>query len=306
MVVCKHSRNQHLWKRTWYDASWPPIIWIVWVEQHSNPLLQQILSLHPTSCKQAHLFQIEEIQIKNEPQKVCFHFCGGLLIVIFLNCRSYFAFRLASLHHQFFLRLRTEYTSLQGLSQQFGIPLKDIKNETNSLYKLEALTKPHHKESLNGTVNAETEFQIEFRTSAPKQRIANANNCKRSKSISNFEALEINEDFQNKENEIPVQKRRSGLVLDSSCLSGLPVLNPDKRRGVKMGMRAFSSMGQRVCRSMEAVNASGSEDLEQLSLHSVSLCCSSPSTPGEAYILGRYLVNANFIQNPLEALEVSI
>lgn len=183
--------------------------------------------------------------------------------------------------------MRTEYASLQSLSQQFGVPLKEIKNKTNSLYKLEALTKPLYEESLNGTVNAETEFQIEFRTSLQPQQKMISNNYKRSKSISNFDELEINEKCQNKENEssqqvCSVQKKRSGLILDSSCLSGLPSLNPDKRRGVKMGVRAFSNVSQRVCRSMEAVNTASNEDLEQLSLHSVSLCCSSPSTPKSA------------------------
>ncbi|XP_076628266.1 uncharacterized protein LOC143345237 [Colletes latitarsis] len=36
--------------------------------------------------------------------------------------KSYFAFKLTSLHHQFFLRLRTELTSLQGLAKEFGVP----------------------------------------------------------------------------------------------------------------------------------------------------------------------------------------
>lgn len=216
------------------------------------------------------------------------------------------------MHHQFFLRLRTEYASLHSLSQQFGVPLKDIKNKTNSLYKLEALTKPLIEESLNGTVNAETEFQIEFRTSALSKRKSIETNYKRSKSVSNFDELEINEKCQNKENEncqivCNAQKRRSGLILDSSCLSGLPLLNPDKRRGVKMGVRAFSSVSRRVCRSMEAVNTESTEDLEQLSLRSVSLCCSSPSTPqsaipendllcapqAQAYILGKLVTTLN-------------
>ncbi|XP_076226912.1 uncharacterized protein LOC116427851 isoform X2 [Nomia melanderi] len=36
--------------------------------------------------------------------------------------KSYFAFKLTSLHHQFFLRLRSELTSLQGLAKEFGVP----------------------------------------------------------------------------------------------------------------------------------------------------------------------------------------
>lgn len=222
--------------------------------------------------------------------------------------RSYFAFRLASLHHQFFLRLRTEYTSLNSLSQQFGIALKDIKNETNSLYKLEALTNPVYAEHNNGTVNAETEFQIAFRAStrSSTRHSSQDKECKRSKSVNDFVILNelINEEFQNKENENPrsnvsvAQKRRSGLILDSSCLADFPMGNADKRRGVKMGIRAFSGVGCRISRSMEAVNGPISEDLEQLSLQSVSLHCSSPSLPRSpvaecppplsgAYVLGR-------------------
>ncbi|CAK9796355.1 FERM and PDZ domain-containing protein 2 [Anthophora quadrimaculata] len=37
--------------------------------------------------------------------------------------KSYFAFKLTSLHHQFFLRLRSELTSLQGLAKEFGVPM---------------------------------------------------------------------------------------------------------------------------------------------------------------------------------------
>lgn len=65
-----------------------------------------------------------------------------------------------------------------------------------------------------------------------------------------------------------------------------------------MGTRAISNLGVRVSRSMEAVNGVLCEDLEQLSLQSVSLHCSSPSLPrspvveypdpfGEAYIIGK-------------------
>ncbi|XP_011686484.1 PREDICTED: uncharacterized protein LOC105449177 [Wasmannia auropunctata] len=41
--------------------------------------------------------------------------------------KSYFAFKLTSLHHQFFLRLRSELTSLQGLAKDFGVPLTEAK-----------------------------------------------------------------------------------------------------------------------------------------------------------------------------------
>ncbi|XP_043270741.1 uncharacterized protein [Venturia canescens] len=37
--------------------------------------------------------------------------------------KSYYAFKLTSLHHQFFLKLRSEVTSLHGLAKDFGVPL---------------------------------------------------------------------------------------------------------------------------------------------------------------------------------------
>lgn len=183
-----------------------------------------------------------------------------------------------------------------------------MKNETNSLQKLEALTNPAFTERNNGTVNAETEFRIEFRASTRSStQHSEDKERKRSKSVNDFALLNeelINEEYQNKENENPrsnvlaLPRKRSGLILDSSCLSDFPMGNADKRRGVKMGVRAFSNVGLRVSRSMEAVNAPIGEDLEQLSLQSVSLHCSSPSLPRSpvaesaaplsgAYILGK-------------------
>lgn len=182
-----------------------------------------------------------------------------------------------------------------------------MKNETNSLYKLEALTNPLYMLD-SATVNAETEFKIEFCPSTKSSlRHSPQNKCKRSKSISNFGAVNdelLIEEYQNKENENPQhlktegQKGYDGLILDSSYLSGLPNSSVwDKRRGVKMGIRAFTNNGQRVSRSMEAVNALTNDDLEQLSLQSTSLHCSSTSIskspvveyrePQDAYILGK-------------------
>ncbi|KRT85480.1 FERM domain containing protein [Oryctes borbonicus] len=262
--------------------------------------------------------------------------------------KSYFTFRLASLHHQFFLRLRTEFTSLQTLSQQFGIPLKDMKNETNSLFKLEALTNPYLTLD-KGSVNAETEFRIEFKSSFRDDTPTSSSNCqnnnnnangnsnninnnnrRRSKSVNDFKMMEfdepVNEEHQNKENERPtfrrlVSRNRDGLILDSSCLSGLSNHQQnaacDKRRGVKMGTRAFSNNGHRVSRSMEAVNVLAGEDLEQLSLQSVSINYSSSSTPQsptneskrstDAYIIGSSIKSdKNFLPDLQESLSRSL
>lgn len=172
-----------------------------------------------------------------------------------------------------------------------------MKNETNSLYKLEALTNPNYVHS-DGTVNAETEFKIDFRASSRNgDDFRNDSNVRRSKSANDFNDLDesINEEFQNKENENPGLKNRTGtgLILESKYLSGLPtVMSAEKRRGVKMGTRAFTNVGPRVSRSMEAVNTN--EYLEEMSLQSVSLHCSSNSiskstgVSDEPYILGKF------------------
>lgn len=170
-----------------------------------------------------------------------------------------------------------------------------MKNETNSLYKLEALTNPNYVSS-DGTVNAETEFKIDFRASSRTgEHFRNDSNVRRSKSANDFNDLDetINEDYQNKENENPGMKNHSGLILESKYLSGLPTaMSAEKRRGVKMGTRAYANVGPRVSRSMEAVNTN--EYLEEMSLQSVSLHCSSNSISkstglsDEAYILGKY------------------
>lgn len=202
--------------------------------------------------------------------------------------KSYFTFRLASLHHQFFLRFRTDYISSYTLSQQFGVPLKDMKNEANSLYKLDSLM--NSNQTHKGSVNPDTEFKIEFRSSSRMTRhLKVANKLKKAKSIGNF-SESINECFQNKENE----KNGFGLVLESKHLSGFAVNSNDKRRGVKMGTRAFVTCKSGLSRSMEAVNAINTEYLEEMSLQSVSLHCSSTSasrpttgkcTPNEVYVL---------------------
>lgn len=195
-----------------------------------------------------------------------------------------------------------------------------MKNETNSLYKLEALTN-RYRQLDAASVNAETEFRIEFRaSSASSHEIPSDNKWRRCRSVADFGTVDQGDDadgldnleaFQNKENEQPGKQHR-GLILDSSCLSGMSGLSGinfgDKRRGVKMGTRAFSNVlpvGQRVSRSMEAVNVLGTDELEQLSLQSVSIPCSeaSMSSPTqeskpEAYVLGLFLFIAYFRWDP--------
>ncbi|XP_050303914.1 tyrosine-protein phosphatase non-receptor type 13-like [Anthonomus grandis grandis] len=182
--------------------------------------------------------------------------------------KSYFAFRLASLHHQFFLRLRTEYASLQSLSHQFGVPLKEAKNQAN--LELEALNQP-------------TEFTVQF--NYPGLKLPSPS-YKRAKSIQDLTFT--NEEHQNKENERPA---KYNLMLDSSDLAGCS-LHAEKRIGVKMGTKMYSKTTPRVSRSMEHVN--DPEFFERMSLESVSFHCSSKaSCEGDAYAIMESTLKSN-------------
>ncbi|XP_066151997.1 tyrosine-protein phosphatase non-receptor type 13-like [Euwallacea fornicatus] len=211
--------------------------------------------------------------------------------------KSYFAFRLASLHHQFFLKLRSEFISLQSLSQHFGIPLKDIKNATNSLYKLDQFGEEY------GEKGDDPEFKLEFNPLLNRCQNNRLQLMQRSTSDQKLIDGSISEEQQNKENERPVG------ALDSSFFAGLP-LSCEKRRGVKMGTRAFSRTIPRVSRSMEAVN-DPQEYLEQASLSSMSFACSSPSeerlrfSEGDAFVLDTTLKSVsqqNFLPNFQETI----
>ncbi|XP_046141233.1 uncharacterized protein LOC114874307 [Osmia bicornis bicornis] len=87
--------------------------------------------------------------------------------------KSYFAFKLTSLHHQFFLRLRSELTSLQGLAKEFGVPTT-----------MEAKQSPSKTKSHDS-----------------KTKIAIANTVKNVQLRPSY-AMQL-EEYQNKENENP-------------------------------------------------------------------------------------------------------
>ncbi|GLV43630.1 yurt [Carabus blaptoides fortunei] len=193
--------------------------------------------------------------------------------------KSYYTFRLASLHHQFFLRLRTEYSSLQSLSQQFGVLLKDIKNETNTLFKMSS-----HNSDEMPIIKPHENNQFENRTAK----------CKRSKSVHELSYINIPlEEYQNKENENPrEQKQCMKNAVENPGLTNTPCPGVwDKRKGVKMGTRAFTSTGQRMSRSLEAVNAWPSEEQDKISLHSSSrMSTTSSGVPQNADV---YVLNSS-------------
>ncbi|CAK9829927.1 Disks large homolog 1 [Anthophora retusa] len=87
--------------------------------------------------------------------------------------KSYFAFKLTSLHHQFFLRLRSELTSLQGLAKEFGVPMT-----------VEAKPSPSKSKSHDS-----------------KTKIAIANTVKNAQLRPTY-TMQL-EEYQNKENENP-------------------------------------------------------------------------------------------------------
>ncbi|XP_031783688.1 uncharacterized protein LOC100123144 isoform X2 [Nasonia vitripennis] len=95
--------------------------------------------------------------------------------------KSYYAFKLTSLHHQFFLKLRTELTSLQGLSKDFGVPLAIEPNSPQSKMKPESAKT---KISIADSVKKQPQQQQQQQSSKYPTRI---------------------EEQQNKENENPLK-----------------------------------------------------------------------------------------------------
>ncbi|XP_051168071.1 uncharacterized protein LOC127285907 isoform X2 [Leptopilina boulardi] len=87
--------------------------------------------------------------------------------------KSYFAFKLTSLHHQFFLKLRSEISSLQGLAKDFGVPLVIEPNSPKA--------KPESGKTKISIANAIKKQEPESRLKYPFQL----------------------EEYQNKENENP-------------------------------------------------------------------------------------------------------
>lgn len=147
-----------------------------------------------------------------------------------------------------------------------------MKNEANSLFKLASSnesTKP----------NLPNNMEFDKRSSSK---------CKRSKSVHELSYKDIPlEEFQNKENEKPMAKNDRLYVTNT-----IPYTSHwDKRKGVKMGIRAFASNGVRMSRSLEAVNAWNNDEQEKVSLESSSrLSNASSGIPNNAdiYVLGMF------------------
>lgn len=145
------------------------------------------------------------------------------------------------------------------------------------MFKLHTENQPH----------TDTEFKI-LNENLRSRNSDFKSKCKRSKSVNelttNNGSTELNiplEEFQNKENEIPKDARPRTGTLPSSGLW-------DKRKGVIMGTKAFSSSGQRVCRSLEAVNAWISDDVEKVSSSPSRLSTVSSAGPiNDAYVISK-------------------
>ncbi|XP_058789328.1 uncharacterized protein LOC131663163 isoform X2 [Phymastichus coffea] len=90
--------------------------------------------------------------------------------------KSYYAFKLTSLHHQFFLKLRSELTSLQGLAKDFGVPL---------------IIEPNSPQS-------------KMRPASSKTKISIADALKKQPAVQQQQASLL-EEQQNKENENPLK-----------------------------------------------------------------------------------------------------
>lgn len=157
--------------------------------------------------------------------------------------------------------------------------MKDIKNETNTLFKLSS----HNAEEIP-IIKPQENNQFENRTAK----------CKRSKSVHELSYINIPlEEYQNKENENPREQNQCVKnVMENPCVTNIPCPAAwDKRKGVKMGTRAFTSTGQRMSRSLEAVNAWATEEQDKISLHSssrMSTTSSGVQQNADVYVLSKY------------------
>ncbi|KAK0078021.1 hypothetical protein PV325_003153 [Microctonus aethiopoides] len=148
----------------------------VWFGIHSQGI--KIFERRGEPRKLAYLVKLQWQDIKTLSYSknslvICIKY-NGKRIKLKLNMeykKSCYAFKLTSLHHQFFLKLRSELTSLQGLTRDFGVPL----NPT-----LDSALAPKCKASKMkiSTVNKQINVNENYPTSL--------------------------EDYQNKENENPI------------------------------------------------------------------------------------------------------
>lgn len=144
-----------------------------------------------------------------------------------VDYRSFFAFTIASDHHQFYMKLRNSFVSIKSIADELNIPLADESfGQPNVNIKIDKSTKSGLR-----VRNLKKSMLNDNRLLKLKDRF-----IRRSKStVCDFKRTveeNANENNQNKENERPVYPSMMDLTVKS------PITIRNK---VKMGTRVFSA-----------------------------------------------------------------
>nr|CAD7394232.1 unnamed protein product [Timema cristinae] len=164
--------------------------------------------------------------------------------------KSGYVFHLVSLHHQFFLKLRVQLSTLQSLAAEFGVPVVKSPQERYRLFYVED----------NSRSKVSELDRQQYRLLAPPSRADNL------------------EEAQNKENENPqLVKVKSRLESESVCgdfsslwrqkptpesirhVTSIELTTPRRVR-VKMGTRAFASSQKELFPSCDSGNKENEVD----------------------------------------------
>lgn len=150
------------------------------------------------------------------------------MIASSVNFRSFFAFTIASEHHQFYMKLRNSFVSIKSIADEMNIPLIDESFlQPNVNIKID---KPMKASGLR-VRNLKKSMLNDNRLLKLKDRF-----IKRSKStVCDFKRSSeenTNENNQNKENERPIFPSMIDLTVKSPTVT---------RNKVKMGTRVFSA-----------------------------------------------------------------
>ncbi|XP_068082932.1 tyrosine-protein phosphatase non-receptor type 13 [Anabrus simplex] len=183
--------------------------------------------------------------------------------------KSFFLFHLASLHHKFFLKLRSEMSSLKPLSEEFGVPVNEEKADLDTTVCTERTSSRYH--TISRTTASASQSKEDDVISLPKPSSSLIRSC--SDATRPVKVIDI-EEYQNKENEKPEHMRWTPKS------AGKTSSHP-RRLQVKMGTKAFFCTAHKEFFTPEsAIRTQSHDDMESLpSLPSLS------DTPSEAYVL---------------------
>ncbi|KAJ4433507.1 hypothetical protein ANN_15816 [Periplaneta americana] len=152
--------------------------------------------------------------------------------------KSFFVFHLASFHHQISMKLRSDVNSLQSLTAEFGVSIKNYLGRENKLYQVEnnenntlhrqhvfvtpALALSANSKRIQNTVKQKTITGSHAEMEVNGDNVASFN--KSSEPSHCLESINI-EEHQNKENENPVSMREGCRYMSKN----------ENRKATKMG-----------------------------------------------------------------------